>query len=150
MSKAIKFVLKSEDIMARAIEEIRLLPVTGKPYYEVIVREHKVDRSLDQNALLWSLHQAASESLGESPVVLHAYMCAQFLGTMTFEPFDLDDPIVVPNTTTHYWDPHTQKHRKLTVQEMADFITNVEAVYNQNGVPTGRAERKWETLTANQ
>lgn len=48
------FVIRSDDIRNRAMSSVGDLPIAEQPW-EVTIKEHKSKRSLEQNALMWSL-----------------------------------------------------------------------------------------------
>jgi hypothetical protein len=48
-----KFVLKTDSVKYSAIDFIRNLPT--EPAWEIVAREHKTTRSIEQNAKLWAM-----------------------------------------------------------------------------------------------
>lgn len=127
-----KFILKNEDIRQRAVSH--LLDLTFDPPFEVVIRPYKKDRSLEQNARMWALHRAAAEHTGEDDYVLHAIACRMLLGVR--EVARHARVWEIPNSTTEYFDPEIMKTRKLSVQEMSDFMERLERLYVEQGVPT--------------
>jgi hypothetical protein len=126
----VKFILRNEDVMARAMCALADLDIKDETY-EVRIRPHRRDRSLEQNALLWALHGAASKYTGDSPADLHLVMCARFLGWREYKA--AGEWVRAPITTTHGPDG-----AKLNVEEMAHFLTQVQAFYAELGVPLER------------
>lgn len=137
-----KFILRSEEIRQRALLTILELPMIegDGPYlpFEVVIRPHKRDRSLEQNARVWALHNAAAKHTGEDVDVLHHIACKSYLGVRVIERHCKVWEIV--NTTTNYYDPETMTTRKLNVAEMGDFMTKLERTYIAMGVPKGVSE----------
>lgn len=145
--EAAKFVIRSEEIRQRALLTILELPtVDGDgPYlpFEVVIRPHKRDRSLEQNARVWALHNAAAKHTGEDVDVLHHIACKSYLGVRVIERKGVDNFVnswEIVNTTTNFYDPETMTTRKLNVAEMGDFMTKLERTYISMGVPTGVSE----------
>ena len=99
----------------------------GDPLTEVVIRTHVKNRSLEQLAYLWRMHQEASEHIGHTIDELHYYCCVRFLGSKAI--MIEDQFIAVPITTTC-----GPEGKKLTVSEMANFITQVEVFYAEQGV----------------
>lgn len=130
-----KFVLRDSDVRERAMMAVLDAPISDPPY-EVVIREHKSDRSLEQNARLWAMHQAASVQLGEDVTVLHAYMCQRFLGGGMYKI--RNETVLIANTTTHFYDADTGEFRKLTIKEMGAFMQQVEDMYRSLDVDVGR------------
>lgn len=137
--EATKFVLRNEEVRQRLLMTILELPLVGgdgplKPF-QVVISQYKRDRSLEQNARAWALHNAAAKFLGDDADVLHHIACKQYLGVRVLERGGKVWEIV--NTTTKYYDPETMTTRTLTVDEMGDFMTRLERTYITMGVPTG-------------
>jgi len=64
-----KIVASTSELKKRAVAIIESLPLD--PVHEVIIREHKKDRSLDQNALYWQWLTIIGGELGESKETAH-------------------------------------------------------------------------------
>ena len=126
MGSVKRFILRSESVRQVALLALLEAPIDD-PLVEVTMRPYRKDRSLEQNAYMWRLHQAASELIGHTVDELHYYCCTRFLG---IKAVMIDDKFIsVPYTTTCGPDG-----KKLTVPEMAKFITEVEAFYASQGV----------------
>ena len=131
--EAAKLILRNEDVRTRALTILLELPL--EPIFEVVIKPYKRDRSAEQNARLWALHNAAAKHTGDDANLLHMICCEMFLGKRTVERGGKAWDIV--NTTTNYYDPETMTTRKLNVSEMKDFMERVERNYIMMGVPTG-------------
>ena len=59
-----KVIISSEELRNRAIQIVKSLPIDV--VHEVVVREHKKDRSAQQNSLYWSWLTIIGNALGES------------------------------------------------------------------------------------
>lgn len=59
----LSIILKSELHRETAVNAIAALPL--EPVYEIIIREHKKDRSAEQNALYWKWLTVIGNELGE-------------------------------------------------------------------------------------
>lgn len=81
-----KIIIHIEEHRARAIEIIKSLPL--EPVHEVDIREHKKDRSLEQNSLLWKWYTIIANELGESKEEVHERYKDRFLVNI----FERDDP----------------------------------------------------------
>ena len=68
-----------------ACEIIQGLPLS--PVHEVVIREHKKDRSLAQNALMWSWLTKLASEYGDSKDDRHTYYKGKFLVSI----FERDD-----------------------------------------------------------
>ena len=140
--EAAKFVIRNEDVRQRALMTILELPTVdgdGPMHpFEVVIRPHKKDRTLEQNARVFALHNAAARHTGEDVDVLHHIACKTYLGVRVIERQGKQWEII--NTTTNYYDPETMTTRKLNVAEMGDFMTKLERTYISMGVPTGVSE----------
>ena len=130
-----KFILRTQDIQQRASRAVVNVDPFG-PLMEVTIKEYRKDRSLEQNAYLWAMHQAASEELGYTAGEMHVYCCRESLGTRMV----LGQEEVV--TTTCGWDGE-----KLNVADIAKFITEVEAMYISLGIRLDRIDGREEKTT---
>jgi len=81
-----KIIISSEELRNRAIQILRDLPLDV--VHEVEVREHKKDRSKDQNALYWKWLTVIGNELGESKEELHERYKDKFLVNI----YERDDP----------------------------------------------------------
>ena len=139
---AAKFIIRSEEVRQRVLMTILELPLVDgdgpiKPF-QVVISQYKRDRSLEQNARVWALHNIAAKFLGDDADILHHIACKQYLGVRVVERGGKTWEMV--NSTTNYYDPETMTTRKLTVEEMGDFMTRLERTYISMGVPTGTSE----------
>lgn len=66
-----------DNFRARAIKIIEGLPL--QPVFEVIVKEYKVNRTLEQNALLWKWQGYIGEDLGYTKDEVHLEMKRKYL-----------------------------------------------------------------------
>ena len=113
-------ILRDDRIWNRALielERIRFVRVAN-PLYEVIIREYKKNRSLEANARLWALHEAASKHTGYTPEDMHQLCKAKFLGTLR---------VTVKNETREV----PRSSAKLNTSEFHAFMENVELWYAQ-------------------
>jgi len=82
-----KLTVETLDDLDTTLRVIRsMLELKGK--VEVIVREHKIDRSADQNSLMWLWLTEIGNSTGESKEKLHEVYKEKFLCSI----FIRDDP----------------------------------------------------------
>lgn len=71
-------VIRSPEIANRACEILRRLP-SSEHVFEVVIRPHKKDRSVAQNALLWSWNTIIAAELGETKEAVHERNKERFL-----------------------------------------------------------------------
>jgi hypothetical protein len=81
-----KIAITSEELRARALTIIKGLPLS--PVYEIDIREHKKDRSVEQNALYWKWLTVIGNDLGETKEDLHERYKDKFLVHI----YERDDP----------------------------------------------------------
>ena len=81
-----KIILSSLELKQRASQIILSLPID--PVHEISIKEHKKDRSADQNALYWKWLTVIGAELGESKEDVHERMKDKFLVNI----FERDDP----------------------------------------------------------
>lgn len=72
-----KIILKNDALRKRACHVIESLP--GDDVFEVIIRPHKKDRSLQQNAYYWKIVTIIANDLGQTKDELHFEMKRKFL-----------------------------------------------------------------------
>lgn len=72
-----KVILTSEEYKTRVMLMIESLPL--EPIHEIIIREHKRNRSLEQSALMWQWLTVIGNELGESKESVHERMKDKFL-----------------------------------------------------------------------
>lgn len=124
-----KFIIRSEGILAEAMAALCSLDIVADTY-EVEIKPHRRDRSLEQNDFMWALHREAAKHTGHAAEELHAYCCARFLGTRQMKLAD-GRVVEVPYSTTN--GPSGKK--RLTVEEMTEFLDRINALYAELGVP---------------
>ena len=78
--------LQSQEEKTRASNLILSLPDT--PVYEVVIRKHKKDRSLAQNAVLWLWYTVIAGELGYTKDDMHLIYKKKYLVPI----FERDDP----------------------------------------------------------
>lgn len=72
-----KLIINSEEVQRRCLEIVKAIPID--PCHEVIIREHKKDRSSEQNSLYWKRLTVIGNSLGESKEALHERFKSDYL-----------------------------------------------------------------------
>lgn len=135
-----KFILRDERVRENAIALIRNLPVDLLRPVEVIAREYKAQRSLDQNNLYYALvteisQQAWIEGRQYGVEVLHEYLKRSLLP----EDESLDPDDVRDSYRKWEFDPAGERvlvgsTTMLTVRGFNNFITAVEAFGASLGV----------------
>lgn len=80
-------IISSEELRDRAVAIIAALPLT--PVHEVVIRDHKKDRSTEQNSLYWRWLTVIGNALGESKEDVHERYKGKFL-THIYERDDID------------------------------------------------------------
>ena len=87
--------------------------------WQVIIKERHSDRSVEQNARLWDIYTSVGEYLGYTPQEIHELMGYKFL---------LEEKTVNRERITKI-----RSTTKLSVKEMADYQTKVEAFASNLG-----------------
>jgi len=114
-----KYILRDRSVKASAIDFISRLPV--EPVYEVTIKEHKKNRSNDQNALMWvRLSDIAKQVDWYGQKMLPADWKCVFTAA-------LKQTKVVPNLDSTGFVTIGLYSSKLSVKEMNDLITLIEA-----------------------
>ena len=72
-----KLIIISEEHRTRLMTIIKSLPLA--PVQEVVIRDHKKDRSAEQNSLLWKWYTLIANELGESKEDVHERYKDKFL-----------------------------------------------------------------------
>lgn len=72
-----KLIINNQQVKDRALYLIGVLDIDDP--CEVIIRPHKKNRSVDQNALLWSFYTIIGATLGESKDAVHERSKEKFL-----------------------------------------------------------------------
>jgi hypothetical protein len=131
-----KIIISSEELRSRAFEVISAIPLT--PPHEVIVREHKKDRSICQNSLLWKWYTIIAAELGESKEDVHERYKDKYLVNI----YERDNPEyaeMVQSLRVVYQKGMKQEALSLrkrivaltstttaTVAQMSEYMTNVD------------------------
>lgn len=131
-----KIVINSEEVRNRALTIIKGLPLS--PVVEVIIREYKKDRSLEQNALYWKWLTIIGADLGESKEDLHE----RYKGKFLVHIFERDDPdyAEMVHTLRNLYEQGFKTesvylHKKIvsltsttaaTVKQMSEYMDNIE------------------------
>ena len=120
-----KFILKDTHIKAAAIHFISKLP--HETVHEVIVREHKTKRSLEQNALLWKLLTDLSNQVDwyGHKLTKEDWKCVMSSA--------LHQARVVPNIDGTGFVSIGLYTSKMSVKEMNDLITLIQAFGSERG-----------------
>lgn len=131
-----KLVINSEEVRNRALTIIKGLPLT--PVQEVVIREYKKDRSLEQNALYWRWLTVIGNELGETKEDLHERYKSKFLVHI----YERDDPEYAETVQTlrnlyeqGYKTESLSLHKKVvaltsttsaTVKQMSEYLHCIE------------------------
>jgi hypothetical protein len=83
-----KLIINSEGVRNRAIEIIKTIPYSTSVVHEVVIQEHKKNRSLEMNALYWQWLTIIGNELGESKEECHERYKSDFLVHI----YERDDP----------------------------------------------------------
>jgi hypothetical protein len=86
-AKPTTIILKTPELKRHAVEVITALAIDG-PLMEVVIREHKKNRSLDANACYWKWLTVIGAELGESKDELHERFKEKWLVSI----YERDDP----------------------------------------------------------
>jgi hypothetical protein len=101
------------------VERVKSLPDDGSVV--VIIKKAEESRSIAQNRLMWRWFGEIAEETGYTKQDVHDIFCSQILGTKVVRRFDGMEVEVINGT------------RELKVREMADFLTQVEAMATNMG-----------------
>jgi len=96
-----------------------LLDCEGDKHWQVFIKEKDDSRSLDQNARLWELYTSIGDYLGYTAQEIHELMGYKFL--LREKTINGEKITKIESTT------------KLSVKEMADYQTKVEAFASHLG-----------------
>ena len=107
-----RIIIRDETLRAEAIKRIWQLDL-ARPQ-EVVIRPYRKNRSLEQNALLWSWYAVISEETGHTAEEIHEFCKAKFL-----QPHFVDIAGEVRETR--------RTTTKLKVDEMSAFMDQVYA-----------------------
>jgi len=131
-----KIILISQEHKNRAIAIIEGLPLT--PVSEIIIREHKKNRSIDQNSLLWQWLTIIANELGTSKEEQHEFFKDKFL--VNIYQRDNPDYAEMVQTLREVW-KHGMRDEALslrkrivaltstttaTVSQMQEYLENIE------------------------
>tara|TARA_R110002073_G_scaffold156038_2_gene311327 strand:- start:463 stop:843 length:381 start_codon:yes stop_codon:yes gene_type:complete len=113
-----RYVIRSQDIRWRCIKAIEDIDPDEKKQ-EVIIREHKNSRSVEQNNLLHAILRALAESTGHSVEEIKEYVSQEYLGSVEYTGLDGTPRTRVRSTS------------ELDVEEMSGLIERVKQLANQ-------------------
>lgn len=130
-------IISSPELARRAMDIIDMLP-EATAVHEVVIREHKRDRSAAQNSLLWKWYTAIAEELGEQKEEIHERYKAKFLVNI-YRRDDPDYAEMFPLLRA-VWDQGLKDQAarlrkkivaltsttKANVKQMAEFLTCIE------------------------
>jgi hypothetical protein len=113
-----RYVIRSPIIRDRCAEAVQSIDLDGKQQ-EVIIREHKNSRSVEQNNFFHAMVRAIAESTGHSVDEIKEYVCQEFLGAVEYTGLDGTQRSRVRSTS------------ELAVDEMTALIERVKQLANQ-------------------
>lgn len=113
-----RYVIRSQDIRDRCTRAIQDIDTEGKKQ-EVIIREHKNSRSVEQNNLFHAIIRALAESTGHSVEEIKEYVSQEYLGSVEYTGLDGTPRTRVRSTS------------ELDVEEMSGLIERVKQLANQ-------------------
>lgn len=113
-----RFVIRTPDIRGRCITAIESIDPDGKKQ-EVVIREHKNSRSVEQNNLFHAILRALAESTGHSVEEIKEYVSQEYLGSVEYTGLDGTPRTRVRSTS------------ELDVEEMSGLIERVKQLANQ-------------------
>jgi|TARA_Y100000310_G_scaffold8042_1_gene8701 hypothetical protein len=123
------YVLRSYEIAERCIEKIMSISnsdsTTSTPLTEVVIREHKSKRSVDQNNRYWAILRGFASHTGHTADELHKMMSIEILGWENIKSLSGEEHLIPKQTSS------------LTVQEFAEYMERVESI----GADYGYAHR---------
>jgi hypothetical protein len=131
-----KLIIISPEVKKRAIAIIEALPLDV--VHEVAIREHKKDRSAEQNRTLWLWYTVIGEAMGESKESVHELLKGKFLCNI-YERDSPDYAEMLATLRTVYRegmrDESLMLHKKVialtstttaTVSQMQEYLTSIE------------------------
>ena len=113
-----RYVIRSQDIRDRCTRAIQDIDLEGKKQ-EVLIREHKNSRSVEQNNLFHAILRALAESTGHSVEEIKEYVSQEYLGSVEYTGLDGTPRTRVRSTS------------ELDVEEMSGLIERVKQLANQ-------------------
>ena len=113
-----RYVIRSDDIKWRCIDAVTDIDTEGKKQ-EVIIREHKNSRSVEQNNLFHAIIRALAESTGHSVEEIKEYVSQEYHGSVEYTGLDGTPRTRVRGTS------------ELDVEEMSGLIERVKQLANQ-------------------
>jgi len=113
-----RFIIKSYQIKCRCIEAIEEITLDGKEQ-EVIIREHKNSRSVEQNNFFHAIIRAIADSTGHSVEEMKEYVCQEYLGTVEYTGLDGTERSRVRSTS------------ELDIEGMSGLIERVKQLGDQ-------------------
>jgi len=117
------FILRSNDIRNRCLEEIGELEINERTPYQVEIKEYKHNRTVEQNRRFhWVIRKIAAH-VGESVDMMKQIITQQFIGMRAgVDPLTGDVVHYLPSTAG------------LTTAEFSDLIIQTEALAAELGV----------------
>lgn len=106
-----RWILRSEDIRARCAEQVSLLAIDSERPLEVVAREHKTNRSLEQNAQMWRIITLFADYQGQGKTRAYYDLLCEYTGLEERETIT-GKKIISPLKTSS----------EMSVKEMSDFI----------------------------
>lgn len=131
-----KIAITSEELRNRVIEIVKALPL--EIAHEIIIQEHKKDRSKEQNSLMWKWLTVIGNELGESKEDVHE----RYKGMFLVHIYERDNPayadMIQSLRTIYKQGMHSEalalKKRIVeltststaTVKQMAEYLDSIE------------------------
>lgn len=113
-----RFVIKTPLIRAKCADHVHSIDTDGK-HQEVIIREYKSSRSVEQNNFFHAMIRAIAETSGHSVDEIKGYVCQEYLGDVEYTGLDGSKRTRVQSTS------------ELSVEEMSSLIERVRQLANQ-------------------
>lgn len=111
--KGNSYVLRSDLVRQNVLKIVSMLNLSAKSW-EIVIREYKPNRKIQQNALYWKWLTVIASETGNDKDVMHEYFAVKFLGCEMVECFG-----------------ETREKRKSTadlkVKEFAEYLNQIEA-----------------------
>lgn len=115
------FILRELKNLQYVVTELMALTLDPEKPLEVVVREHKSKRSLDQNALYWARVKVLGDHFGYHKDEMHEVLAHMFLAekSVTWDAVEI---------------PYRPSTTKLNTKEMAEYMHRIEHFANEHGV----------------
>ena len=111
-----KYVLRNENAVTLCIEKIYEVASYDGPPKEVTIKEHKSNRSQDQNNRYWAILRGFASHTGHTADELHKMMSIEILGWENITTLSGEQHLIPKQTSS------------LTVQEFAEYMERVESI----------------------